>query len=118
MKHGQIHDNFREEIEIKTEKENFDELEKLFRALDFSTEIKWFRKRKEYKWEDITVCLDDTKGYGKIIELEKMSNNEQKEQVHAFLKNKLNDLKVELTPKEEFKKKYEYYKENWKTLTD
>lgn len=116
MKHGQIHDDFREEIEIKTEKENFGELEKLFRALDYSTEIKWFRKRKEYIWEDITVCLDNTKGYGKIIELEKMTNDKQKEQIHEFLKSKLSELKVELTPKEEFKNKYEDYKKNWKTL--
>ncbi|MFH1246815.1 MAG: CYTH domain-containing protein, partial [Candidatus Micrarchaeota archaeon] len=63
MKEGKIHDDCREEIEIRTKKEDFSQLEKLFSTLGYEPEIKWFRKRKEYKWNDVTVCLDDTKGY-------------------------------------------------------
>jgi predicted adenylyl cyclase CyaB len=118
MKKGKIHDDEREEIEIKTGKEDFEELKKLFLELGYITEIKWFRTRKEYKWEDITVCLDDTRGYGKIIELEKITEGDDKEVTLDYLKNKLAELNVPLTPKEEFNRKYAHYKQNWKTLTE
>ena len=116
MKKGQIHDDHREEIEIKFDKDEFEKLEKLFLALGYNIEIKWFRKRFEFKWDDITVCLDFTKGYGYIIELEKMCSEDTKELEFEKLKQKLKSLDVEITPKEEFNKKFLYYKENWKSL--
>ena len=116
MKRGQIHDDSREEIEIKFDKEEFEKLEKLFLSLGYNIEIKWFRKRFEFKWDDITVCLDFTKGYGYIIELEKMCTEDAKIQEFENLKQKLKSLNVEITPKEEFNKKFLYYKENWKSL--
>jgi predicted adenylyl cyclase CyaB len=118
MKKGKIHDDHREEIEILTEKENFPGLERLFLELGHVTEIKWFRKRKEYFWGDITACLDDTKGYGKIIELEKKAKDSEKIVVLEYLKGKMNELDIELTPREEFDSKYAYYKTNWKKLTE
>ena len=116
MKKGQIHDDSREEIEIKFDKNEFKKLEKLFLSLGYNIEIKWFRKRFEFKWDYITVCLDFTKGYGYIIELEKMCSEDTKEQEFEKLKQKLKSLDVEITPKEEFNKKFIYYKENWKSL--
>ena len=117
MKSGRIHDDHREELEVRTDKENFKELERLFSELGHTVEIKWFRKRKEYRWGDVTVCLDDTKGYGKIIELEKSVKESEKEKTFEYLKAKLSELNVALTPKEEFNSKYEHYKKNWKSLT-
>jgi predicted adenylyl cyclase CyaB len=117
MKKGEIHDNHREELEIKFGKEEFEKLEKLFLSLGFNVQIKWFRKRFEFQWQDISVCLDFTKGYGYIIELEKMASEEDKEKEYENLKQKLESLNIHLTPKEEFDKKFLYYKENWKTLT-
>jgi len=116
MKKGSLHDKHREEIEIKFDKKDFEELEKLFLSLGFNVEIKWFRKRFEFEWEDIIVCLDSTKGYGYIIELEKMSSLENQEEEFKKLKQKLESLNVNITPKEEFEKKFLYYRKNWKTL--
>jgi predicted adenylyl cyclase CyaB len=79
MKKGKLHDDSREEIEIKFERDEFENLEKLFLALGYNIKIKWFRKRFEFEWEGITVCLDFTKGYGYIIELEKMCFEDEKE---------------------------------------
>ena len=95
---------------------SFENLEKLFLALGYNIEIKWFRKRFEFKWENITACLDFTKGYGYIIELEKMCSEETKEKESKLLKKKLKSLNVELTSKDEFNKKFQYYKKNWKSL--
>ncbi len=116
MKKGKIHDDHREEIEIKFDRSEFEKLEKLFLSLGFEAEIKWFRKRFEFKWNDITVCLDFTKGFGYIIELEKMCSKEMKEQEFENLKQKLKSLDIELTSKDEFNKKFLYYKKNWKSL--
>jgi len=116
MKKGKIHDDHREEIEIKFDKNEFENLEKLFLSLGYGVEIKWFRKRYEFKWDDITVCLDFTKGYGYIIELEKMCSEDMKEKEFELLKQKFNSLNIDITPKEEFNKKFQHYKENWKSL--
>jgi len=116
MKKGEIHDDHREEIEIRFDKSEFENLENLFLSLGYNIEIKWFRNRFEYKWNDITVCLDFTKGYGYIIEFEKMCSEDMKEKEFELLKQKFKSLNIEITPKEEFNKKFQYYKENWKSL--
>ena len=117
MKKGNLHDECREEIEIKFSRDEFENLEKLFIGLGYNVEIKWFRKRYEFEWNEIKVCLDFTKGYGYIIELEKMCSKKETQELEN-LKQNLKSLNINLTPKEEFKKKFEYYKENWRKLTE
>lgn len=116
MKKGKLHDEHREEIEIKFSQDQFEELEKLFLALGYNTEIKWFRKRHKFKWDDTTVCIDYTKGYGYIIELEKMCDNENKEQEYEKLKQKLQSLNLEISSREHFEEKFNQYKKNWRNL--
>ncbi len=116
LKKGQLHDDAREEIEIKTNKNDFENLQKLFKTLGHNIEIKWLRNRNQFNWQEIKVCLDYTKGYGYIIELEKMSNEEEKEKTLEELKQKLQELNIPLTSKQEFENKFQYYKENWREL--
>jgi predicted adenylyl cyclase CyaB len=116
MKKGKIHDEIREETEIKFNREDFEELEKLFISLGYNVKIKWFRNRNEFEWGGIKVCIDFTKGYGYIIELEKISDEENKEKDFIFLKDKLKELGIEQTSKDEFDSKFNYYKDNWKSL--
>ena len=116
LKKGKLHDEQREEIEVRFNKEDFEVLEKLFMVLGYNTSIKWFRKRIVFDWEGITVMMDDTKGYGCIIELEKMSSLEDQEETLRLLKEKLQKLDIPLTPKEDFDAKYKYYKDNWQRL--
>lgn len=116
LKKGKLHDEHREEIEIKCKREDFEKLERLFLALGYKVEIKWFRARKTFTRGDIDVMLDYTRGYGYIIELEKMSAQKDKEKTIELLKEKMKELGIPFTPKEEFDKRYQYYKENWKKL--
>ncbi len=116
LKKGKLHDEQREEIEIKFNKEDFEMLERLFLSLGYEVSIKWFRKRMVFDWEGISVMLDHTKGYGYIIELEKMSSEQEKEKVLQSLKAALQRLNISLTSKEEFDERFAYYKENWKGL--
>lgn len=116
LKSGKIHDEAREEIEIKFDRLDFEDLEKLFLILRYKVQIKWFRKRYEFIWKNINVCLDHTKGYGYIIELEKIASVSKKDIVLGDLKKELKTLDIALTSKKEFDKKYLYYQKNWKKL--
>ncbi len=116
LKKGKLHDEHREELEIKFDKNDFETLEKMFLTLGYTVSIKWFRKRHTFEWQGITVMMDYTKGYGYIIELEKMSTEMDKEQALSLLKKKSQQLNISLTSKEEFDAKYKHYKENWQRL--
>ena len=115
-KSGNVHDEFMEEIEINTKREDFEKLEKFLNKIGHNVKIKWLRNRTQFDWNGIKVCLDYTKGYGYILELEKMANQENKGRVLEELNKKLNELEISLTPKEEFEDKYKHYKENWEQL--
>jgi len=116
FKEGEIHDKYRKEVEIKIPKEDFDKIVNLFETLGFNVNIKWFRKRLQYVWNNTKVTIDDTKGYGKIIELEKMSDEENKERVYEELTKKLKELNIKETQSQIFKDKFEFYKQNWRNL--
>lgn len=118
LKSGKIHDDHREEIEVKFPKEDFEKLESLLVQLGFNVQIKWFRTRRRYQWNGIKVCIDHTAGYGHIIELEKMADESDKKKAHELLRKELARLGVDETPRELFEKKFRYYKANWRKLVE
>lgn len=117
-KSGNVHDEFMEEIEINTKRDDFENMERFLNKIGHNVKIKWIRKRNEFDWNGIKVCIDYTKGYGYILELEKMSNEENKEIVLIELRKKFNELNIPLTSKQEFIERYNYYKENWRRLIE
>ena len=116
LKKGKLHDDHREEHEVKFDKDEFEALEALFLSLGYNVEIKWFRNRHTFKWEGVSVMVDFTKGYGYILELEKMSTEEEKDSILAEWKAKMDSLGIEVSSREEFTDKFNHYKENWKSL--
>ncbi|MBT3408171.1 hypothetical protein HOK68_04960 [Candidatus Woesearchaeota archaeon] len=117
LKSGNIHDDCREEYEIKFDKINFNHLQKMFEKLNIPKQIKWFRKKYTFEWQNITIQVGHSLGYGYILELEKLCKEEEKEKTLNLLKEKILNLNIEITPKEIFEEKYNYYKNNWKELT-
>lgn len=116
LKKGKLHDDHREEIEVIVPKDDFEKLETLFLALGYHVNIKWFRTRHQFVWNEITVTVDYTKGYGYILELEIMASEETKTSALNTLKQKMQELNISETPKEEFNQKFQYYKEHWREL--
>jgi predicted adenylyl cyclase CyaB len=117
LKEGKIHDDFRKEFEIRINRGDFDNMVELFQGLGYEIEIEWYRNRLEYKNADMKVLLDDTKGYGKILELEKIVEEGNESDVHNDLSAEMKKFGIgEITSKEEFNEKFEYYKKNWKDL--
>jgi predicted adenylyl cyclase CyaB len=118
LKSGKIHDDFRNEIKIQFKRSDFEKLKEMFKKLGFNIDVVWFRKRKVYNWRGTKVFLDDTKGYGKIIELEKIGRFGKEEVIHIHreLENKLKSLGIKITPKKVFEEKFKYYKNNWRKI--
>lgn len=116
VKEGKIHDKGREELEIVLPRKDFDNINKILELLGFKIKVKWFRKRQVFKWNDIKLYLDFTKGYGHTIELERFCNEEEKQKTHDYLIKKLKSLDLPLTTKEEFTKRFDYYVKNWRKL--
>ncbi|MCK5413205.1 MAG: CYTH domain-containing protein [Candidatus Pacebacteria bacterium] len=116
LKKGELHDNHREEFEIRINIEDFENTQKLFESLGYEIEIKWLRKRLEFKQDDVKILLDNTKGYGKIIEIEKMVSLGEEDETYTKLTKRLSKLVDKISTKKEFDYAFEYYKKNWKTL--
>ena len=116
LKRGKIHDEAREELEVKINRVDFENIKNIFLSMGLDIEIKWLRDRKQFNWDGIKVCLDHTKGYGYIIELEKITNELEQGKVLEELKQKLRELNILLTPREKFEEKFDYYKRNWRNL--
>ncbi len=116
LKEGNIHDDYRKEFEIKFDVSGFDDMNNLLKSLGHKIEIKWFRKRLEFKQDHIKILLDKTKGYGNIIELEKMVQSGEEENTHEKLEKRLRKLGIKMSTKKEFDYAFEYYKKNWKDL--
>ncbi len=113
MKGGAMHDEAREEIEIPVSRDDFSKLEHVFAALHFPVKVKWFRTRQTFRWQGITVTLDTTKGYGQILELEKLVEPDTRDAALAELKEKFFMLGVAITPKEAFAQTYADYCAHW-----
>ena len=117
LKKGKIHENSREEIEIKCHRNDFLQLHELFTTLGYKKEIEWQRIRKSYAWNNnITITIDYTKGYGYIIEMEILTSEDKRQAALALLKDKFKGLSIAITPKKDFDLKYLDYKKNWRKL--
>lgn len=116
LKKGALHDDSREELEIQFDVDDFETAKDLFEYLGYTTDIKWFRKRRKYRWKDITVCLDKTEGFGEVLEFEKMTDETNKEEIYTMMKEEMKSLGVDISTDEEFEERYQYYKENWRDL--
>lgn len=117
LKKGKLHDEAREEIEVRFPAEDFPKLEALFSALGYDVQIKWFRKRLSFRLGEIAIALDDTRGYGRIVEFEKLCTPDGKEAAGAELREMMTRFGITQTPKEEFDRRYAEYKRDWRTLT-
>ena len=114
MKSGKMHDEQRQEVEIRVGRDEFPKLAELFGGLGYGVSIKWFRTRHTFEWQGVTVTLDDTRGYGLILELELMADDAGKEAALASLKEKMSGLGIAITDRAAFDEKFRWYKEHWR----
>ena len=114
LKKGKLHQNAREELEIKVPGRDFDKLKALFLALGYKIEIGWQRTRNNFQYKGFTLAVDFTKGYGYILEVEKMTAPKKKTETLKKIYQIFEKLGVSRSLKEEFEKKFARYKKNWR----
>lgn len=119
LKSGELHDEAREEKIVKIDNKYSVILTQMLESIGFKVQIKWFRIRNKIELKNnIEMCLDYTSGYGYILEIEKLVNDQKKvDDAKIELLKVLKENNIKLCPKEKFKEKYDYYKNNWKQLT-
>ena len=116
LKGGKIHDKWRKEWKVKCSLEDFEKIKEIFRRLGCKIKIKWLRKRRIYKLKDVKIFLDNTEGYGYIIELERMTNTEDKSTIQQRLRKIMKSLGVKITPRKEFDIRFQDYRKNWRKI--
>ncbi len=116
LKKGEMHDEAREEIEVKFAKEDFSKIKDIFSELGLEVSIKWLRKRHEFLWEGLSVSLDDNINGTYFIELELLTSEEKRDSALSILKEKMNSLGIKQSSKAELEDYYQNYKKNWRTI--
>lgn len=119
LKEGKMHEEARREYEVIIDKKYQEALISMIKALGYEEQIKWYRNRITLWVDNIKVTIDETIGYGEIIEGEIIVNNKEEiERGKEEIRKLFSELKIEnLSSKEEFNQKYEDYKKNWKIYT-
>lgn len=113
LKKGWMHDDDREEIEIKIDRKDFQKADKIFTSLGFKYDTKWYRVRKEYRYKDFNISIDFNAGYGWIAEIEKIVRKGHEEKAKKDILQLARIVNIKPASKSLFDKMYKYYKNNW-----
>lgn len=116
LKEGLLHDDFRNEYEVKFDIHYINSLKGMLENLGYKEEIKWYRKRNIINIDTLTLTIDYSIGYGYIIECEKIVQDEnQVEDAKLMISKFFNEIGINtISKKEEFSNKFSDYKLNWK----
>jgi predicted adenylyl cyclase CyaB len=117
QKLGVIHDDSRKEIDIPLQKEDGLNMLELFKNLGSKIKIAWFRERKSFTKGVLKIELDNTIGYGKILEVEILCKENEVENSKKIIQNYFKELGVEISSKELFNECFKKYLGNWTNLT-
>lgn len=114
MKFGKMHEPKREEVEIPVSWEDFGKLQELFSALGYRVGVPFYRTRHRFRWDGVEVMLDFTKGYGHVLELEKLTDEHGADDALLELERRMSTLGFSPVSKPEFDARLANYLANWK----
>jgi predicted adenylyl cyclase CyaB len=117
QKLGKMHDDAREEIEVTVEREEAVSLYTLFQNMGLSFKISWYRHRRAFQKNELTITVDHTVGYGYILEAEILCDDHEKDAAKTKLTEWFQEQGIEISPKQDFEKAFASYTQNWKELT-
>lgn len=117
---GRVTDDIRSEMEVMADKDDFEEFEQIMLALKFKVNSRWFKKRKKFRWQGYTICLDNVKGLGLMMEMEKLVDSRMRVKARKDLQQKLKGLfdkfDLPVTTKPAMDKVLLNYNKNWQKL--
>lgn len=113
LKKGWMHDDDRDEIEIKVARADFMRLDEVFRSLGYEYDTKWYRKRTEYKYKNFAITIDFNAGYGWVAEIERTVQPGHEDIAKKEILALAAEIGITPASKTLFDKMYQYYKKNW-----
>ncbi|MFW0862168.1 MAG: CYTH domain-containing protein [Candidatus Komeilibacteria bacterium] len=117
---GNVFHEVRPEMEVLADIKDMDELEKIFIALGFKVACRYKKKRVHFRWQGTTISLDNVKGFGLIMEMEKLVDGRLVKKAEEDIREKLTKLldkfSIAVTPVSELNKMYKHYLNNWSKL--
>lgn len=118
QKLGKMHENARKEIELHLTNDEAMIMKNIFLNLGFKIKVIWYRIRHTFQNNNIKISLDNTIGYGMILEVEMLSEDRDIKSQEKYLENFINSFGLEPTPKEISDDKLSVYILNWRKLTN
>jgi len=113
IKTGKIHDGAREEVETHfragEQYGNFNKVLKILELAGHKIKCEFERKRVSFEFNGMTFCLDDTKDYGYILEIEKVCQENEIEYYDEIIKATFGFIKIEITPQDTLDVKFKEY---------
>ncbi len=80
--------------EYEVEIENYDTVQKIIFALGFEPLIIVHNKRKIYKYNDFEIELEDVEGIGLLMEVERISSDDDEMKIKEEIRNFIRSLKL------------------------
>jgi len=119
-KTGDVFQEVRAEMEVLVDIKDADKLEEIFLALGFKIACQYKKKRVHFRWQGTKISLDNIKGFGLMIEMEKLVDARLVKKSEIELREKLqkllDSLEIPTTPVVKLNKMYRNYLDNWQVL--
>ncbi len=111
--------SFKEKI-VKIDNEYLENMDYILNSIGLIPSVKWYRTRSKANLEyEISINLDYVVGYGYLIEVNKIIQDDSKIDITKIeLGNFIESLDIELLDQSIIKEKYDEYILNWKRLTN
>ena len=117
QKLGKMHDAMRTEFEVALSRKDAKELLQIMENLGFAVKVVWYRERVEFNIGQLTVSLDHTIGYGRILEVEILCEESEANGSRDLLSKFLTEIGIAQSSKEEFDTAYRRYLLEWRSRT-
>ncbi|OIO46593.1 MAG: hypothetical protein AUJ28_02315 [Parcubacteria group bacterium CG1_02_37_51] len=114
-----IHD-IRAEMEVLMGLNDFDATQEMLQALKFTIKMKWYKRRKIYRWQGVIIALDNVRGQGLSMEMEKLVDGRLRKKAQTELQVRmealLDELSIKSYPKKDLDAMMVYYRQHWAKL--
>lgn len=117
QKLGKMHESQRQEFEIKMSRTDAQSALEIFKNLGLGIKVSWFRHRLAFEMNGLSVTLDNTVGYGRILEVEILCEESAAAQSEAKLREFITSLGLAPAQKTDFDAAFAAYVKDWHTLT-
>jgi adenylate cyclase class IV len=117
QKLGQMHDAAREELEVLMSKQDARRMLQIFENIGMKVKVTWFRERRSFLDGPYRISVDETIGYGRIIEVESQCEPSDVTQRRQDVLRKLHALGFEPTDRKCFDSAYSEYLQTWRERT-